>query len=93
VDKSPLHNFTLPARAVIVSGLFLAAGGTWAYIEWSYDSLPQGSYPLFFFAMPVLLVAGVVVGLGLLALRLLGIPIYRGLPPHQDRPSGEGPPP
>src|SRR5262245_8516358 len=80
MDKNPLQAFTLAARFLIVAGIFLAAGGTWAYIDWAYEGLPGGSYPVFFFAAPVLLVAGAFVGAGLLLFRRLGVPILRDTP-------------
>jgi hypothetical protein len=71
--KNPLGFFTLAARVVIVLGILLGGGGTWAYIAWAYADLPPGRYPVFLFAAPVILVAGVLVGLGLLTLKALGI--------------------
>lgn len=92
MQKTPLDGFTLPARVIIVFGILLAAGGTWAYIDWAWEGLPQGSYPLFLFALPMLVLAGIVVGLGLFALHLLGIPI-RQVPPEQGPPEEEPPAP
>jgi len=67
----------------------LAAGGTWAYIDWAYEGLPAGSYPVFLFAAPALLVAGAFVGAGLLLFRRLGVPILRDTPAPPS--AGEAP--
>jgi hypothetical protein len=74
---NPLEQFSLPARIVIVLSLVTAVGGTAAYISWIYDDLSPGSYPLWLFAMPVLVVVGLLCLAGLGLLRAIGIPIYR----------------
>jgi hypothetical protein len=75
MDKGPLDAYTLPARIVIVAGILSAFGGTWAYVTWVYDDLPAGRYPLFVFAVPVMIAAAVFVGIGLGMLRFFGVPI------------------
>jgi hypothetical protein len=74
---NPLERFSLPARIVIVLSFMTAVGGTAAYISWIYDDLSPGSYPVWLFAMPVLVVVGLLCLAGLGLLRATGIPIYR----------------
>jgi hypothetical protein len=81
--ENPLGNLSLPARVVIVLCIIGAVGATAGYISWAHDSLPSGSYPLWFFALPIVVVAGLVCGAGLAVLWAGGVPIYR----NDDRPS------
>jgi hypothetical protein len=80
--RNPLGNFTLPARIVVVLSIVAAASGTAAYIDWAYDDLPPGSYPLWFFAMPVAVAVGLLCAACLALLRACGVPVYR-----QDAPA------
>jgi hypothetical protein len=76
-----LEHFSLPARVVIVLSVLAAVGGTAGYIVWVAEDLPPGSYPVWLFAIPVVVGAGVRCAAALAFLRLCGIPIYR-----QDNP-------
>ena len=91
MENNPLESFTLPARAVIVGGMLLAAGGTWAYIAWTAGGLPEGSYSLLLWVVPAFAAAGVFVWLGLWALKLGGIPIRRGQRPGHAEQAKEEP--
>ena len=77
-EPSPaLPGFTRTARVVIVLCVLASAGGTAAYIDWAWDGLPTGSYPLWFFAIPVFaLGAGLAVAV-LAVLRACGVRIFR----------------
>jgi hypothetical protein len=86
--ENPLGHFTAPARAVIVLGILLGGGGTWAYIAWAWADLPPGRYPVFLFAAPVILVAVILVWLGLLTLKALGIPMISEAAPRPGRAAG-----
>lgn len=91
---NPLASFSFSARMVIVLALFLVLGGTAAYICWSHEKLPPGSYPLAFFLLPAIVAAGVFCVAGLALLRVCGVPIYhrgqsessdgRGTTPAED---------
>jgi hypothetical protein len=74
---NPLGMFSVPARVVIVLSILGAAGGTLAYLTWASDTLPPGRYPFWFFALPVLVAAGLLCGIGLAVLRACGVSIYR----------------
>lgn len=75
--RHPLESFSLPARLVIVLSVIGAFGGTAAYLYAVYDGLPPGSYPLWLFALPVIVVAGFACAAGLALLRAGGVAIFR----------------
>jgi hypothetical protein len=83
-ERMLLDSFTIPARLVILGGLLLAIGGTWAYVVWLNDRLPPGArYPLFLAAVPICLGSAAIVGLGLKVLQWCGVAI-RAQPPRID---------
>jgi hypothetical protein len=69
--------FTLPGRALVLLSILLAAGGTVGYIAWAWEGLPPGSYPLWFFALPALLAAGLFFALGTGILRWFGVKVFQ----------------
>jgi hypothetical protein len=92
MDKhNPIDHFSLPARVLIVSGVFLAAAGFWANVEWGLTHLPSGSYPLFYFAIPALVVGVLYVLLGFVVLRSLGVRVYREPPTDKTPPTDQAP--
>lgn len=72
-----LARFSLPARLVIVGSILGAASGTVAYTTWLTSGLPGGSYPLWFFMLPVFAGGALLCAAGLRLLRWLGVPLYR----------------
>ena len=89
MDNHPLGKLTQAGRVLAVAAIFLAAGGTFAWIEWCYDDLPPGGYPVFFFALPAVFVALVFFVVGSLVLRACGVPIYNDR--NEVRPAVTGP--
>lgn len=77
MDEGPLRNYTLQGRTLIVSAIVVGVAVMMAYLAWVWDSLPQGTYPIWLFAMPGLLVGAVYFALGVVAFRLLGIRILK----------------
>ena len=75
--RNPLENFSLPARIVIVLSVVAAVAGTAGFISRVYDDLPPGRYPLWLFAMPVAVAAGLLCAAGLSLLRACGVPVSR----------------
>ncbi len=75
--RGVLESFTVPARIVIVLSMVAAVIGTSVYMGWIRGDLPAGRYPLWFFAMPVVVAVGFLCAAGLALLRLCGVPIYR----------------
>src|SRR5262249_16275525 len=65
--------FTVPGRVLVLLTLLLAVGGTWGYVAWAWDDLPTGGYPLWLFALPVLVGSGLLFALGAAALRWFGV--------------------
>lgn len=75
--SNPFEAFSVPTRLVIVGSIVASVCGTAIFICWIYEDLPPGSYPIWFFALPVLMAVGLFCVACLWALRLCGIPIYR----------------
>lgn len=76
-SRSVEHILSFPARLVILLSVVAATAGTAAYVCWIYTDLPPGRYPLWFFAMPVVMAVGLLCAAGLALLRFCGIPIYQ----------------
>jgi hypothetical protein len=62
---------------LVLLSILLAAGGTYGYIAWAWEGLPPGSYPLWFFALPGLLAAGLLFALGTGILRCFGVGVFK----------------
>jgi hypothetical protein len=75
--KHASEYFTLPGRVLVLLTTVLATGGTAGYIAWAWDGLPPGSYPIWLFALPVLLAAGLFFALGLGVLRYFGVAVLK----------------
>jgi hypothetical protein len=73
------------ARLVVALSVVVATGGPFAWFWFLYDRLPAGRYPLFLFAVPVFVLAGVIAGIGFLVLRLLGQPLFAPRRDEDDR--------
>jgi hypothetical protein len=69
--------FTLPGRVLVLLTMILAAGGMVAYIVWMWDGLPQGNYPVSFFALPVFLAATLFFALGGAVLKCFGVAVFK----------------
>jgi hypothetical protein len=70
--------FTVPGRVLILSTILLATGGTVGYMAWAVDDgLREGTYPIWLFALPVLLAAGLFFALGVGVLRYFGVAVFK----------------
>jgi hypothetical protein len=71
------EHLTLAGRILLIATLVLGVGGPWMVIFWLHDSLPPGSYSLWFFTLPVLVGSALLFGLAVYALQKLGIAVFR----------------
>jgi len=69
--------FTIPGRILVLTTVVLAAGGPWLVFMWLRDSLTPGSYPLWFFALPIWIALAFIFALATIVLRRFGVPIIR----------------
>lgn len=74
---NPFEALSIPARLWIAFSIFAAPAGTVLVICSLYDSLPPGTYPIWFFAVPVLVVVSLCCVGGLALFHLSGIPVWR----------------
>ena len=88
MSKHASEYFTLPGRILVLVTLVLAVGGTCLVIVWLADSLSPGRYPIWFFAMPVLLGAGIFFALCVAILKLLGIAVFKDTDQQEDSSDG-----
>jgi hypothetical protein len=75
-QSNPFRNYTVPARLIIIAALLGGPIGAAIFICCIYDELPPGSYPILFFAFPVLLGMFFFVLIGFRLLRHFGVPVY-----------------
>jgi hypothetical protein len=62
---------------LVLTTVVLATGGPWLVIMWLHDSLTPGSYPLWFFALPIWIALAFIFAVITIVLRRLGVPIIR----------------
>ena len=77
MDDNPPHPYTIAGRMLLLCAIVLPIGGTWITIYLLSESLPQGRYPILFFAMPFLVAAFVLFFGGSALLRKFGVRIRR----------------
>jgi hypothetical protein len=77
--------FTMPGRILVLSTIVLAAGGPGLVIVFLHDSLPAGSYPLWFFYLPVWIMLAIVFCLATVILRQMGIQVIRTPDDRQNK--------
>lgn len=69
--------FTLPGKILALLTLVLAVGGPWVYFAMVMDELPPGSYPILFFALPVMIGAVFFFAFGAMILKYFGIAVFK----------------
>jgi hypothetical protein len=75
-DHGPLSGLSTPARTLIVICILGAFAGTLISVAIATESFPAGRYPIFLFALPPIVVAAVICGIGLKVMKGMGVPIY-----------------
>ena len=75
-DNHPLP-YSLAGRLLLVACILLPLCGTWGTMYLLADSLPSGSYPVLFFAIPYIALALLIFFGGCLLLRKAGIRVRR----------------
>ena len=75
-DNHPLP-YSLAGRLLLVACILLSLCGTWGPMYLLADSLPSGSYPVLFFAIPYIALALLIFFGGCLLLRKAGIRVRR----------------
>ena len=71
------ERLTLAGRILVLLTLFLAVGGPIGYFAITWEELPAGRYPIWFFVLPVLAGAALFYVIGAVVLRWLGIAVWR----------------
>jgi hypothetical protein len=79
MSRHPSEYFTFPGKILALLTLVIAVGGPFAYFDWIMDDIRPGTYPLWLFAMPVVLLALAFFGIGVALLRWLGIKVFKDL--------------
>jgi hypothetical protein len=74
--NNPLRHLTIQARLVVIAAIVGFPVGTAILICSVYDELPSGIYPIFFFALPVLVGMFLLVILCFRIMKWAGIPVY-----------------
>jgi hypothetical protein len=80
--------FTIPGRMLVLSTLVLAFGGPWLVVHCLHDVLPSGSYPLWFFFLPIWIVLAILFFFATVILRHMRIQVFRD-PNESQRQAGE----